>query len=268
MSENRTLKIIKRDVTYNVKGVYNCSWFNTAINKGRWEEDTFNILDYYSKLNPNKTTYLDVGSWIGPTAFYAARKYKKVICFEPDPVALDRFEKNLTVNDFKNITLIKKALSDSSGITEFGGNGELGNSESTLLVTNRTFLESVNKPGQRGSQESRTRNIVKVETITIEKALDTHNINPNEIALIKIDVEGGEIILVPYLETFLRENNINLYISLHRCFLLNDQIEEVLDVLFSIYDNCYEFSTEPNKRTKLTKKVIQDRKLLSLVFEK
>jgi len=60
-----------------------------------------------------------------------------VIAIEPDPVALQRLKKNISANSFTNITLIEKALSSENTITQFGGNGKLGNSESTLLISNK-----------------------------------------------------------------------------------------------------------------------------------
>ncbi len=157
-------------------------WF--ANNKlDTWEPYTFHILDYYK----NDGVYIDIGAWIGPNVLYAANIFKKVIAIEPDPVALERLDANLRINHFTNINVVRKAISDKNGISQFGGNSDLGNSESTLLVSDPDYATW----GGTWSKEERMSNIIEVETITIESLLIEQNIKPDEISLIKMDIEGG-----------------------------------------------------------------------------
>ena len=134
-----------------------------------------------------------------------------VIAVEPDPIALERLKENLNVNNFNNINLIEKALSDKNGITQFGGNGDLGNSESTILVDDSNFFSYSGRHTKywKGQQN----NIIQVETITIEKLIEEQNINPENLSLTKIDIEGGEKIVIPYLKSFLTRYKPVLYIS-------------------------------------------------------
>ena len=257
------IKIKKNDVEYNVMGDYCKNWFQYSIRE-KWEEETFNILDFYSKTKP---VYIDIGAWIGPTVLYASRKYDNIICFEPDPVAVERLEQNILISAISNVTLVKKALSESEGTTKFGGNWELGNSMSTLLVNNEQFLNSGNIPGQYGDTNSRSQNIIEVATTTLEKVLDDNKIIPDDIALIKMDIEGGESIVIPAIQSFLEKHKPPLYISLHRCFLLPPEITKLVDILFNIYPHCYIFSpVNSSERIEVTKSFVQRFGLLSLVF--
>ena len=52
-----------------------------------WEKNTTLIFDKYID---DKTIYIDIGAWIGPTLFYAAQIAKKSIAIEADSVAYNR----------------------------------------------------------------------------------------------------------------------------------------------------------------------------------
>ena len=83
---------------------------------------------------------------------------------------------------------------------------------------------------------------MEIETITIEKLIEEQDIDPQNISLIKMDIEGGEKIVVPSLVNFLTTYKPVFYISLHRCFLRESDIKQIIDILFNIYDKCYYFS--------------------------
>jgi hypothetical protein len=93
-----------------------------------------------------------------------------------------------------------------------------------------------------------------------------HILKINRISLIKIDIEGGEKIVVPALIDFLKIHKPVFYISLHRCFLREYDIEEIINILFGIYDTCYVFSDNGEKKI-VDKNFIQKEALTSLVFE-
>jgi FkbM family methyltransferase len=247
----------KRDTEFNISGLYSIGWFIPKVHNGNWEENTFHILDHYQQ---DDKIYLDIGAWIGPTVLYSANKFKQVVCFEPDPVALERLRENISANpSLNNITVIPHALSDQNSVSEFGGNGELGNSMSTLLVgleNKEDFYHNYGEEDGFLSYEERKRDIIRVETLTIETALSMHGIDPTQIGLIKMDIEGGEIILIPAMQTFLDTYKPVLYISLHRVFLRETDINEILDILFDIYEYCY-FIDDENNKIKINMKTIQ-----------
>jgi len=229
-------------------------------NIDNWERDSFHIFNHYKN---NKGIYLDIGAWIGPTVLYCAGIYKKVIAIEPDPVSIGELKKNISANTFNNIVLIEKGLSSENGVTKFGGNGKLGNSESTLLIADKEDYLSYNG---RHTEIHNHNEIVEIETITIENLIEEQNIDPQHISLIKMDIEGGEKIVVPALVNFLNKYKPVFYISLHRCFLRELEIDQLLDILFNIYDKCYYFSNS-GKKILIDKRFIQKKSLCGLVFE-
>jgi FkbM family methyltransferase len=204
-----------------------------------WEEDTFEILEYYK--NPNKI-YIDIGSWIGPNVLYSSNLFKHVFALEPDPVALEYLYKNISPTNItiNNITVIENALSDKNGMQSFGGNGEFGNSMSTLLVSDKNWDNRVN----RFDVKTRNQDIIKVKTITIETLLDNYKINPDDIGLIKMDIEGGELYVIPAIQEFLTKYKPPIYVSFHCPPLTLSEIDYIMTILLKIYKNMYVFDNK------------------------
>lgn len=258
------MKVVKNDCSFIISEdeQYSFDWFkDNKLNK--WEQDTFHILEHYK--NNKNGIYIDIGAWIGPTVLYSANIYKKVFAIEPDPIAFSRLKKNVTTNNFNNVILIEKGLSKEDGVIEFGGNGPLGNSESTLLISDKKDYLSY-KGRHTTSFKTKQDDIVEIETITIESLLEQQNIEPDDISLIKMDIEGGEKIVVPALVNFLNKYKPVFYISLHRCFLRPIDITKIVDILFNIYDKCYYF-TDKGTKTLVDKDNINNKNLCCLVFE-
>ncbi len=205
-----------------------------------WEKDTLRVVSSFA--SPSKVL-IDVGAWIGPITLYGSKLYDRVVSFEPDPVALVHLKRNLGLprHDGKpqgyNVTLFEKGLTSvtSSKGQLFGGSKDLGNSETTFLVGYDFFRKEASDPTQRGSYEDRTSNLITVPTITLEDSLLAAKVDPGDIGLIKIDIEGGEHFLVPAIKSFLKANKVPLLISLHYCFLPKTYVWSILESLYEIY---------------------------------
>jgi len=213
------LKVERLGVSWNVSGEYSESWFERNLNNGSWEDGTYDVIN---RFQDKEGVLVDIGAWIGPISLFASELFGRVISFEPDEVAFKLFEENLRVNNFTNISPINKGISAKNGIIQFGGNGRLGNSESTMM------LDEISVEGE----------IVEVEVVRLEEAINELSINPSEISICKMDIEGGEKIVVPAIINFLSEYNIPLYISLHWGILEEADIEKILTLLFSAFDQC------------------------------
>jgi FkbM family methyltransferase len=255
------MRIEKHDISFNVSGDYSEEWFGGGERSpwSYWESYTFHILDHYKG-----GTYIDIGAWIGPTVLYSANLYDRVIAVEPDVIALLRLEENLNANNFSNISIVKKGLSDNNGKSVFGGNGPLGNSESTLLINDKEDFFSY---------EGRHTNIwtehdtVQIDTITIDTLIKEYDIDVNDINLIKLDVEGGEKIIIPHIKEFLNIHKPTFYVSLHYCYLRDEEAVEIVNTLFEIYDKCFIVSNNGIFK-QVNKKEVLSSKSENLVFEK
>jgi len=132
--------------------------------------------DYYIDLKKEDPVIIDCGGNIGMSVLFFKYKYpkSKIDVFEPLPFNIDILEKNISQNNLSNVSLHKKAVSDSSGIVEFYYSDPNNNPNSlgASLVHNDGFGNSK----------------VKVQKIRLADFIDKFE----EIDLLKMDIEGSE----------------------------------------------------------------------------
>ena len=93
----------QKEVFLFKKNDFNPFWINTYP---FWKNDLFQLLDSY--LSTDKIC-IDIGSWIGTTVMYAARKSKHVYAFESNQESFRHLENNCKTN-CTNYTLIQNAF--------------------------------------------------------------------------------------------------------------------------------------------------------------
>ena len=127
------------------------------------------MLERYEIGDINDALILDVGAHIGEFAMATSPYAKKIICFEPDPVAREALMRN--VSNLENVEVLPIALSNQTGF-------------STFYVATTFADSSLFKPSGVSSQE------IQVET----KKLDDLNLELNGYSrvLLKMDAEGFE----------------------------------------------------------------------------
>jgi FkbM family methyltransferase len=59
--------------------------------------------------------FVDIGGNVGKYTIFVAPIVDHVLCFEPNPVTLERLKANLALNDFDNVRLFELGLSDAAG---------------------------------------------------------------------------------------------------------------------------------------------------------
>lgn len=121
---------------------------------------------------------VDIGANIGYDTLLASKivgPTGRVIAIEAAPSIFDRLSRNLALNKVGNVRRVNIAISDSAGEIElFAEEGNLGRT-STL---------------QRGHAKK----VEKVATLPLDQVLSTDELA--RIKFIKIDIEGGEILLL------------------------------------------------------------------------
>jgi len=168
--------------------------FWSSVSNATWESPTYKALS--DVLTPN-STFVDVGAWIGPITLYAAQLAKATIAIEPDPVAFEALERNLTSNApaswVKKVKLINRALSSTPGNKQLRTEKVFGNSMSTLL-------------------DGATRTSVTVPSITMRQVLDFCKTTR---VVVKMDIEGGEFDAIDETLHSLTGFEYTLLLSLH-----------------------------------------------------
>ncbi len=194
------------------------SGFWDMASKGKWEPETFIIIDRFVKPD---SIFLDIGAWNGICSLYAEQLGARCYAIEPDAVAFKELLGNIKASNSYIIPLYM-CVSDSEEskfLYSQTSNG-FGNSESSLLL--------------RGI--AKARNVV--QGITLEKLIEDQKIDTSKISLIKMDIEGAEIMVLPQAHEFLKKHRIPLYISFHPGWFpdRDKNIQDIIKVIFDVYD--------------------------------
>lgn len=150
---------------------------------GRWERSTRDLIE--QALGPGDL-FVDIGAWIGPVTLWALRQGARVVAIEPDPIA--RRELRRRVPD--EVEIWEGAVDVRSG--------------RRALTTNHGLAlgKSVSRLADEGE--------LQVATWTLAEIL-----GGRAPALVKMDVEGHEIELLPSVAPLLAELGSALQVELH-----------------------------------------------------
>ena len=221
-------KVKKNKITFFVTGPdapYSDDFWN-KVEMDEWEDRTYRIFDVLLSKNHS---YIDMGAWIGPTVLYACQLVQHCYALEPDPVAFNALTDNISLNPnlINKITLYNGCIWNVSEYVKLGTKTDFGDSRSSILFAN--------------SQSS-----IDVKSLTLDDFIKVNDIK--NCNFIKIDIEGGEAIVLPNIKSYLQRNKPTLLLSLHP-FAFNDKkndLEAILDVL-KIYKNIYNTNGRPLK---------------------
>jgi FkbM family methyltransferase len=190
-------KIVKNDETFFIqpKGPNSSFW---ESHYPGWEPETFEVLDNFLTKD---TIFIDIGAWVGPISMYASRKSKEVYSVEADSMSIHYLQKNCKNNCENNIHFIHKAIySKSNENVLFGKNlflpGSVLNDSTSQIVSGREGGEGYS-----------------ISTISFSDLI--RSINPKDISLIKVDIEGGEENILDDLFSFYNNHSVPMYISFH-----------------------------------------------------
>ncbi|APX00101.1 hypothetical protein CHINAEXTREME_14335 [Halobiforma lacisalsi AJ5] len=151
--------------------------------------------DLLCSLEPDDIVY-DVGANVGTYTCFIASKLGpgQIVAFEPEPQNVDRLRENIKLNN-TDANVIDIALSDSDGTIDLSLSGNEAGEGEHMIATD---------------QETET---IEVKMARGDTIIDRHGL-PNPTVM-KIDVEGAEMLVLRGLsETF--RNHVRLaYIEVH-----------------------------------------------------
>lgn len=152
------------------------------------------LLDYSRSVLHEGDVFLDVGSNFGLYAVMgslAVGKSGKVIAFEPTPDTIKQLNENLSLNNCTNVVVEPLAIGDSMGEVEFNQSTN-GMDAWNSIVKLDELSESV---------------MTTVPITTLDNYIDSHNVDPGNIKLIKIDVEGWEVPVIKGADRLLKNHS-------------------------------------------------------------
>lgn len=175
--------------------------------KGIWT-GTYEI-DFATRLaasvKPGKVAY-DIGSWHGFFAgVMSAQGASRVHVFEPLPVNSDRIRRLIALNPDRAITLHAAAVGDSE-------------SEMDLMIMPETSMAKLETSMFQADNKSATR--VRVKVRSIDAMIVAGEIEPP--ALMKIDVEGAEAMVLRGARETLRRHRPVIFAEVHSSALLGE----------------------------------------------
>jgi FkbM family methyltransferase len=177
--------------------------------------------------------FVDVGSNIGFVSLVARRQVGEsgsIFCIEPNPRLVERLRQCLDSNGIQNATVLNVALGDQAG-------------EARLALPSHHGSASL-----RGGES--TGEIVRV--VTGDDALQ--NLQPNGNCLVKIDVEGYELLVLRGMAELMRRPRTAFLVEITAAWLeqLNGSAAELFALMHQAGFQSFIPSITPFNRLKLT----------------
>lgn len=139
-------------------------------------------------------TVVDIGANIGYYTLQFARlvgEKGRVYAFEPDPRNFALLEQNVWQNGYKNVTLVRAAVTERSGVSQLHINTE-------------------NRGDHRLYESEPGRHSIEVETVSLDEYLGPGN---ESLSLVKIDVQGAEAGVLGGMKRLVAENRVGRVIT-------------------------------------------------------
>lgn len=159
--------------------------------------------EFASKLHFDNGFIMDLGANIGHYAIMLAKKYPKtkIIAVEASASIFPLLKSNCKLNNLTNLVFYNRAISDRDDeIIEFF-------ERDCLSTIQKQFLNALHIPLQQINKE-------KVRTLTIDGLIENENID--QVMLLKMDIEGAEVLALKGASSTLKEMKIkNMIIEYH-----------------------------------------------------
>ena len=210
MNDEFSSKIVKlNDNLYYYNGYYlPVNQFDSNVFFTRYGIDKLTTLD--SVRNKH---IIDAGGYVGDTALlFSSYTDKNIHVFEASPSNMDIIRETIRLNHLDNIVPVSKALGEKSGTATFS----LGERNSCNSL--------VERPGYNYPDH------IEVPVVTLDDYVRENNI---EVGLIKVDIEGGEQLLLRGAVETIRTQHpillISIYHSANDFFEIKPMIEKMCD---------------------------------------
>ena len=210
MNDEFSSKIVKlNDNLYYYNGYYlPVNQFDSSVFFTRYGIDKLTTLG--SVRNKH---IIDAGGYVGDTALlFSSYTDKNIHVFEASPSNMDIIRETIRLNHLDNIVPVSKALGEKSGTATFS----LGERNSCNSL--------VERPGYNYPVH------IEVPVVTLDDYVRENNI---EVGLIKVDIEGGEQLLLRGAVETIRTQHpillISIYHSANDFFEIKPMIEKMCD---------------------------------------
>ena len=210
MNDEFSSKIVKlNDNLYYYNGYYlPVNQFDSSVFYSKYAIDELTTLD-----SVRNKDIIDAGGYVGDTALlFSSYTDKSIHVFEASPSNMDIIRETIRLNQLENIVPVSKALGEKSGTATFS----LGERNSCNSLVERPGYNYPNR--------------IEVPVITLDDYVRENNL---EVGLIKVDIEGGEQLLLKGAVETIRTQHpillISIYHSANDFFEIKPMIEKMCD---------------------------------------
>ena len=197
--QSQTFEYTLNDVTvrFCTEDQDSYSWFFPRYAEGRIHERK--VTEMLLQTIDGAKCFVDIGAYLGWYTCLASQHMPqgKVYGFEMDALNYALLQKNLMINDSKNVEAHNLAVSDSLGILRY--EREDSHPSPILRLSTEEMIDN-------------SSNLIPVAAITLDVFFQNKYIKPD---VVKIDVEGAETKVLRGMTRLLRNYNPTLFLEIH-----------------------------------------------------
>jgi FkbM family methyltransferase len=189
--------------------------FGALISTETWEPQT---TDIFESLLQDGDIVIDIGAYVGYYTLLAASKVGKegqVFAFEPNPLTYALLTKNIETNGYTNVAAIQKAVSNKNGSAILYLRYD---TSAYSLFEDCSYMRPVGE--------------ITVQTICLDDFFKDLELLTSRIKLIKMDVEGAEMLALLGMSRLIRSSKkLSMILEFNPSFInaSGHQPEELLN---------------------------------------
>jgi FkbM family methyltransferase len=214
--------------------------------KPDWEEEVRQFVIELNLEDDDDGVAIDIGANIGIYTLLLSHLYPKckVISIEASPTIFEQLKSNCQLNNLlpgSNLVLLNKAVSDKNGTSvEFY-------EKHSMSTMSKEFLTNISSKIITNKDDELNKKIVR--TVTIDNLAETTSLN--EISLLKIDVEGAEVLVLKGAINTLNEKKVRNMIIEYHSFENYDYAIKLLDEIgYTIINSQERYNDKTSKENK------------------
>jgi FkbM family methyltransferase len=181
-------------IEFSTKDKHSKHWFFPRYDNGKMHEPVISkmIMDSIK----NSKIFVDVGTYLGYYTCLIGKIFPKSIVygFEIDENVFDLLNENIKLNNLSNVKPYNLAISDKDGLVKF--------SVADSLDSSLTFTTDIEK-----NQE-----YISVKSVSLDNFFKKQKNKPD---VIKIDVEGAEMLVLKGMKELLEKRDLILFLEIH-----------------------------------------------------
>ncbi len=178
---------VRRSIVVTQGGIRWCvpPWDNSFASAAPGEENSPVVPELLRQMAASsRSTCVDVGANLGYVCMTVAHRFpaKRVVAIEPIPWLAEALERTATLNGFRHVTVVNRAAAPMEFV------------DLSVPRLRGVWLSTLSSGAARSSLDAgqAPRETVRVRAQPLDEILAGQGVSPENVAVVKIDVEGAE----------------------------------------------------------------------------